>query len=77
MQWLLIVVLVGGLCLAAPSAVSGQSTLIFGDEFDSLNMTRWKHEITMGGGGNWEFESACGCAVPCVTRDTCWATRPA
>lgn len=31
-------------------------TLIFDDEFDTFNITRWKHEITMGGGGNWEFE---------------------
>ena len=30
--------------------------LIFDDEFDVLNVTRWKHEITLGGGGNWEFE---------------------
>lgn len=30
--------------------------LIFDDEFDTFNITRWKHEITMGGGGNVEFE---------------------
>jgi len=32
------------------------ATLIFDDEFDDFNITRWKHEITLGGGGNWEFE---------------------
>ena len=26
------------------------------DEFNDLNLTRWKHEITLGGGGNWEFQ---------------------
>jgi beta-glucanase (GH16 family) len=31
-------------------------TLIFEDTFDSLNFKTWQHEITMGGGGNWEFE---------------------
>jgi len=31
-------------------------TLVFSDEFDSLNMSTWSHEVTMGGGGNWEFE---------------------
>ena len=30
--------------------------LMFDDEFDTFNLTMWKHEITLGGGGNWEFE---------------------
>merc|ERR1719384_2870345 len=30
--------------------------LIFDEEFDTLNLSRWKHEITLSGGGNWEFE---------------------
>jgi len=30
--------------------------LIFSDDFDRFNFKTWKHEITMGGGGNWEFE---------------------
>lgn len=30
--------------------------LIFEDEFDSLNLDVWEHEITAGGGGNWEFQ---------------------
>lgn len=40
------------LFLAGASA----DTLIFSDEFDRFNLKTWKHEITMGGGGNWEFE---------------------
>lgn len=31
-------------------------TLIFEDNFDTFDMKTWKHELTMGGGGNWEFE---------------------
>ena len=31
-------------------------TLIWEDQFDRLDFTKWDHEITMGGGGNWEFE---------------------
>eukprot|EP01088_Endostelium_zonatum_P000781 TRINITY_DN11035_c0_g1_i1.p1 TRINITY_DN11035_c0_g1~~TRINITY_DN11035_c0_g1_i1.p1 ORF type:complete len:367 (-),score=71.45 TRINITY_DN11035_c0_g1_i1:31-1092(-) len=30
--------------------------LIFEDDFKSFNLATWKHEITLGGGGNWEFE---------------------
>jgi hypothetical protein len=37
-------------------ATSQAGNVIFQDDFDTLNMSIWKHEITMGGGGNWEFE---------------------
>ena len=30
--------------------------LVWQDNFDTLDFTKWQHEITMGGGGNWEFE---------------------
>ncbi|XP_030836379.1 beta 1,3-glucanase isoform X1 [Strongylocentrotus purpuratus] len=30
--------------------------LIFQEEFDSFNLDIWQHEMTAGGGGNWEFE---------------------
>lgn len=30
--------------------------LIFEDNFDTLNFDTWQHEITAGGGGNWEFQ---------------------
>lgn len=35
---------------------SKAETLIFEDNFDTLNPKKWSHELTMGGGGNWEFE---------------------
>ncbi|KAJ3412155.1 hypothetical protein HDV05_001130 [Chytridiales sp. JEL 0842] len=28
----------------------------FRDDFDYLDLSRWKHDITMRGGGNWEFQ---------------------
>ena len=31
-------------------------TLIWEAQFDKLDFSKWQHEITMGGGGNWEFE---------------------
>ncbi|EAT38986.1 AAEL009178-PA [Aedes aegypti] len=30
--------------------------LIFEDNFDKLNLEKWEHEHTLGGGGNWEFQ---------------------
>jgi len=42
---------VGLLLLLAKS-----ESIIFQDDFDYFNLSIWKHEITMSGGGNWEFE---------------------
>ena len=44
-----------------PSLVSAASyrpgeRLLFADEFDELDNEVWEHEITLGGGGNWEFQ---------------------
>ncbi|CAO3684359.1 unnamed protein product [Rhizopus stolonifer] len=30
--------------------------LIFEDHFNTLNFKNWQHEITLSGGGNWEFQ---------------------
>eukprot|EP00002_Diphylleia_rotans_P006527 TRINITY_DN15897_c0_g1_i1.p1 TRINITY_DN15897_c0_g1~~TRINITY_DN15897_c0_g1_i1.p1 ORF type:complete len:368 (-),score=59.01 TRINITY_DN15897_c0_g1_i1:132-1235(-) len=46
-------------CGAVPlqeSAGRQAETLIFDDSFDSFDLKTWKHEITLGGGGNWEFQ---------------------
>jgi hypothetical protein len=29
---------------------------VFQDEFDTLNQKVWKHDVTLRGGGNWEFQ---------------------
>lgn len=41
------------------SLVFSTQKLIFSDEFDSLDTQQWKHEQTLGGGGNWEFQYYC------------------
>jgi len=39
----------------APEGPYCSGELIFSDDFDTLDMKKWQHEITMAGGGNWEF----------------------
>jgi beta-glucanase (GH16 family) len=38
------------------SSVGVVSKLIFDDEFNTLDFHKWRHDITLSGGGNWEFE---------------------
>ncbi len=33
-----------------------ENKIVFQDNFDELDFTKWKHDITLAGGGNWEFE---------------------
>lgn len=42
--------------LVCTCTVLAQKKIIFQDDFDQLDTSIWSHEITMGGGGNWEFE---------------------
>ena len=37
----------------------GEADLVLAleDEFDTFNLSLWKHEITLAGGGNWEFQA--------------------
>ncbi|KAJ4455561.1 putative Beta-1,3-glucan-binding protein [Paratrimastix pyriformis] len=51
--WVLLLVPV--LAIAATPSRPGE-TLIFEDDFNTFDFTKWKHEITQSGGGNWEFE---------------------
>jgi len=30
--------------------------IMFEDNFDTFNLENWQHEVTMSGGGNWEFQ---------------------
>ena len=30
--------------------------LIFEETWDRFDLEKWQHELTMGGGGNWEFQ---------------------
>ncbi|XP_066259304.1 beta-1,3-glucan-binding protein-like [Euwallacea similis] len=44
----------GSHLLSSSKICSGD--LIFEDNFDTFDLSRWNHESTLGGGGNWEFE---------------------
>ena len=33
-----------------------QLVLVLDEDFKSFNLSLWQHELTLGGGGNWEFE---------------------
>jgi len=41
---------------AATVLAQNKGKLIFSDDFNTFNFSTWEHELTMGGGGNWEFE---------------------
>lgn len=39
-----------------PTSKRFRNNLVFEDNFDDFDVSRWKHEITMSAGGNWEFQ---------------------
>lgn len=39
-----------------PTSERFRTNLVFSDDFDELDLAKWKHEITMSAGGNWEFQ---------------------
>ncbi|KAK9891860.1 hypothetical protein WA026_017348 [Henosepilachna vigintioctopunctata] len=52
-------------CIPSLTTASGTSAprgdicsgdLIFEDNFHTLDLNKWQHEQTLGGGGNWEFQ---------------------
>lgn len=44
-------------CVLLAGAVAAQSwKLVHEDQFEELDTEFWEHEITLGGGGNWEFQ---------------------
>jgi hypothetical protein len=50
--------------------------LIFSDEFDTLDLDTWQHEITMSGGGNWEFQVYWNNRSNSYVRDSTLFLRP-
>lgn len=44
------------LVAAAPPSYRSGERLLFSDEFDEFDLEVWEHELTLGGGGNWEFQ---------------------
>ncbi len=41
---------------APPPGAFCSGDLIFEENFDALNLSKWRHEVTMAGGGNFEFQ---------------------
>jgi len=50
--------------------------LIFFDDFDDIDFDIWDHEITMGGGGNWEFQVYWNNRSNSYTRDSTLYLKP-
>ncbi|XP_018331866.1 beta-1,3-glucan-binding protein-like [Agrilus planipennis] len=44
---------VGGSCSSC-TICSGD--VVFEDNFDTFQLSKWEHEVTLSGGGNWEFQ---------------------
>jgi hypothetical protein len=49
-------ILTSFLLIAILLQVGVEAKLVFSDNFDTLDFHKWKHDITLSGGGNWEFE---------------------
>ncbi|KAJ3388598.1 hypothetical protein HDU92_001416 [Lobulomyces angularis] len=49
---------------------------IFTDNFDKLNLKTWKHDITLGGGGNWEFQHYTNNRTNSYVRDNTLFIKP-
>jgi len=49
-------VTVEGAFIKDPATCTSYPCLIFEDNFDYFDLDVWEHEITAGGGGNWEFQ---------------------
>lgn len=51
-------------CTSTPTTVKGthapsnfcSGDLIFEDNFDTFDLNKWQHAVTMAGGGNYEFQ---------------------
>jgi len=50
--------------------------LIFEETWDDFNLNRWKHELTMSGGGNWEFQVYTNNRTNSYVRDNTLFIKP-
>ncbi|XP_064382536.1 beta-1,3-glucan-binding protein-like [Halichondria panicea] len=51
--------------------------LILEDDFNTFNVSLWRHQITAGGGGNWEFELYDNNRTTSFVRDGALNIKPA
>jgi hypothetical protein len=59
-----------------PSTCVSYPCQIFNDEFDFLDFNAWEHEMTLGGGGNWEFQAYVNNRSISYTRDSTLFIKP-
>ncbi|XP_019855204.1 PREDICTED: beta-1,3-glucan-binding protein-like [Amphimedon queenslandica] len=52
-----LVLLAIGVCCLTKTSNGDDLVLALEDEFKTFNLSLWKHELTLSGGGNWEFEA--------------------
>ncbi|KAG0312572.1 hypothetical protein BGZ99_009388 [Dissophora globulifera] len=69
-----------GVCLAAPAVVKetppAAACLLFGDEFDKLDTSRWRHDLTLTGGGNFEAQAYINNRTNTFVKDGIFYIRP-
>ncbi|XP_018014472.1 beta-1,3-glucan-binding protein [Hyalella azteca] len=59
-----------------PSTCTAFPCQIFNDEFDFFDFSAWEHEMTMGGGGNWEFQAYVNNRSVTYTHDSTLFIKP-
>nr|ADK77876.1 lipopolysaccharide and beta-1,3-glucan binding protein [Portunus trituberculatus] len=59
-----------------PASCTAFPCLIFDEEFNSFDHDTWEHEITMSGGGNWEFQAYLNNRSVSYTRDSTLFIKP-
>ena len=57
--------------------VTLQAKLVWSDDFDFLDFEKWKHDITLAGGGNWEFQIYDNNRSTTFTKDGVLNIKPA
>ena len=66
-----------GVCVLVCLCLSVRSQpLVFEDNFDELDFNVWKHDVTMTGGGNWEFEMYINNRSVSYVRDGIFYIKP-
>lgn len=59
-----------------PDTCSSFPCLIFDDDFEFLDFNAWEHEMTLGGGGNWEFQAYINNRSVSYTHDSTLFIKP-
>ncbi|KAI0224036.1 hypothetical protein L0F63_000905, partial [Massospora cicadina] len=50
--------------------------LVFEDNFDFIDFKKWRHELTLGGGANWEFQQYTNNRTVSYTKDGILYIKP-